>query len=136
MSGLAADPTNPTRRPKLPSPPAGSVPLDPVAERLWQRWENGERPDVYDFIELSGNLPAECLIAVLEVDQRERWQRGERVFAESYLGRFPNLTSDSRTFSLIVNEIHLRQSLGDVGLLDEYRRRFPEFTRQLALLAD
>src|SRR5262249_38318851 len=120
MSGLAADPTNPSRRPKLPSPPAGNVPLDPIAERLWRRWESGERPDVYDFIELSGNLAPESLIAVLEVDQRERWQRGERLFAEAYLRRFPNLSSDPRTFSLIVGEIHLRQSVGDIGLLDEY----------------
>ncbi len=50
---------------------------------LWQLWRQGQRPDVRAFLAGAGNLSLAQVAAVLAVDQRERWQSGERIPAEN-----------------------------------------------------
>jgi WD40 repeat protein/tRNA A-37 threonylcarbamoyl transferase component Bud32 len=94
--------------------------------QLWQRWRQGERPDVGEFLAGLPDLGGTEMVAVLLVDQRERWQVGERVPAESYLRRFPALESASETVvELAYGEYLLREERGERPCLDEYLWRFP-----------
>src|SRR5262245_45389110 len=73
-----------------------------------------------------------ALLARLRADQRERWQRGERVKAEAYRGEVPALRADRETFfGLVFSEFMLREELGESPTLEEYIRRFPDFERDL-----
>jgi serine/threonine-protein kinase len=69
----------------------------------------------------------------LLVDQRGRWQRGERLLAEAYLVQHPTLLANvEATLDLIANEVLLRQEQGEAPRLDEYQQRFPHLAQQLA----
>jgi serine/threonine protein kinase/HEAT repeat protein len=68
------------------------------------------------------------LVTGLQDDQRARWQRGERVLVEAYLGQYPLLADDAdAVLDLIYQEVLLRKQRGETPQLDEYLRRFPQF---------
>jgi tetratricopeptide (TPR) repeat protein len=70
----------------------------------------------------------------LGIDQRERWQKGERVRVEAYIEGNPALRSDpDGILDLIYNEVVLREEAGDAPRLEEYVERFPQFRAQLRL---
>jgi eukaryotic-like serine/threonine-protein kinase len=76
-------------------------------------------------------LPAAFLMA----DQRQRWQRGERVFIESYLEQNGDCCgSTEKLLDLIYHEVIVRERVGDAPTLEEYRQRFPRLTRELGKL--
>jgi predicted Ser/Thr protein kinase len=100
-----------------------------AAEALWQRWRRGERPDLDAFLAAAGPLPPDQLAAVLRVDQRQRWQSGERIPAESYFQRYPSLRADvEAAVDFVYGEFLLRERHGERPAADEFRQRFPEFT--------
>src|SRR5438477_5487948 len=75
------------------------------------------------------------LIAALRREQRNSWQSGERVAAEAYLQRHPELQAESEAvLELIYNEIVIRQRLGEAPRQEEYQQRFPHLAAQLELL--
>jgi tetratricopeptide (TPR) repeat protein len=75
------------------------------------------------------------LSTLLQVDQRERWQRGEHVPVEAYLDRHPSLRTDpEHLLDLIYNEMMLREDAGIPPQLAEYRGRFPHLGDQIRLL--
>src|SRR5262249_25136531 len=57
-------------KPDLETPALGPDAPPDAAERLWQRWQQGPRPDLDAFLAEAGPLPAAELSAVLRVDQR------------------------------------------------------------------
>jgi serine/threonine protein kinase len=72
------------------------------------------------------------LLARLRADQQQRWLRGERVLAEEYRRRAPELRADAEVFlDLVFSEVLLRRKLGEAPTLEEYARRFPDFERDL-----
>jgi serine/threonine-protein kinase len=98
------------------------------AERLWQQWQQGQRPDVDAFLAQAGPLSPDEVAAVLRVDQRQRWQAGERVLAESYLERHPEVRADPEpAIDLVFNEFLLRVGRGERPDKEDYLRRFPEY---------
>jgi serine/threonine protein kinase/tetratricopeptide (TPR) repeat protein len=75
------------------------------------------------------------LIPLLQADQRERWQRGERTPVESYLNDRPGLHSDPEgLLDLIYHEMVLREESGDTPALPEYLQRFPQFSDEIRRL--
>src|SRR5262245_60853366 len=67
-------------------------------------------------------------------EQQERWQRGERVFVETYLDQQPALRADRAVqLDLIYNEIVLREAIGEKPAQDEYLKRFPHLREDLLL---
>jgi len=67
----------------------------------------------------------------LQHDQRERWQRGDRVSVQSYLAMYPALASDDLALTdLICSEIALRQARGESPSLDDYVN-YPQCTEAL-----
>jgi serine/threonine protein kinase len=111
----------------VPSPARpGPAPAEGAAERLRRRWQQGGRPDLGAFLAEAGPLPPAELAAVLRVDQRQRWQMGERVSAEDYLRRHPAVAADPEAaVDLVYGEFLLREGLGERPTAEEYRRRFP-----------
>src|SRR5262249_40894736 len=67
--------------------------LDPAA-RLLRLWQAEEYPDLDRFLAEAGSLSPAEFAAVVRVDQRCRWESGERTSAEHYLTRFPKLLDD------------------------------------------
>jgi WD40 repeat protein len=111
---------------------AEATPRPDAAERLYQLWRQGERPDVDDFLARLDPLPPFEVAAALRVDQRERWRLGEGVPAEAYLQRHPSVADDAEaSLDLIFNEFLVRGRCGDSPTLDEFLARFPEHAEML-----
>jgi serine/threonine protein kinase len=73
-------------------------------------------------------------ITNLQMDLRQRWQAGERIFVERYLRQDPTLSADSEgVLDLIYQEILLRQERGEKPTLPEYVKRFPRLGNELRL---
>jgi WD40 repeat protein/tRNA A-37 threonylcarbamoyl transferase component Bud32 len=72
------------------------------------------------------------LVAQLQVDQEERWRRGERVLVETYVEQHPTLKEHPDwILDLVFREIMLSQEAGDNLDVAAYCRRFPQFAPQL-----
>src|SRR5213595_3429296 len=79
------------------------------AELLCRLWKDGKMPVLDDFLARIGPLKPEQLVEVLHVDQRERWQGGEPIFAESYLKRYPSVGENVETaLDLVYSEFRFR----------------------------
>jgi serine/threonine protein kinase len=115
--------------PTRPGTPTG--PDDDPAVRLSDLWRQGKRPDVREFLRHAGNLTPAQLVAVLCVDQWERWHAGERVFAETHLGMHPALQTAEEAFDLVYGEYLLREEAGETPKPEEYLARFPQYTANL-----
>jgi serine/threonine-protein kinase len=101
--------------------------VDP-AEQLCRLWKDGKRPELDDFLSRVGPLKPEQLVEVLHVDQRERWQAGEPIPAETYLQKFPAVGENVETaLDLIYSEFRFREDRGEQPSADEYLRRFPQY---------
>jgi WD40 repeat protein/tetratricopeptide (TPR) repeat protein len=92
-------------------------------------------PDAFgDFLRRyqSGELSLAQLAEALAVDQRQRWQAGERIPAEDYLAGQPALAADvERALELVYGEFLLRLELGETPQPDEYLQRFPQYAERL-----
>jgi tRNA A-37 threonylcarbamoyl transferase component Bud32 len=76
------------------------------------------------------------LVSLL-LEQRRRWQGGERILVETYLERFASLAGNAdAVLDLIGNELLLRQEQGEASLFGEYLDRFPEWAEQLQVQFD
>jgi len=110
------------------------TPADEAARRLSREWQRGQRPDVRAFLAEAGGLPPDQLVAVLLVDQRARWEGGERPPTEAYLEWFPALrAAPEGAVDLVYGEFLLREELREAPALEEYLRRFPEYADRLRL---
>src|SRR5260370_24244419 len=79
---------------------------------LWRLWREGQRPNVHRFLAGAGDLSLAQVAAVLAVDQRERWQQGERILAEAYLQQVPLLQADAeKALQLVYGQFLLRQDV-------------------------
>src|SRR5438132_14186810 len=107
------------------------------ARQLWGLWRQGERPNVDAFLTQASALFPPQLAAVLRVDQRERWQTGERIVAETYLQRYPALGANpENALDVVYGEFLLREELGEGPTVREYVQRFPPYADALALQID
>src|SRR5262245_25261206 len=102
------------------------------AQRLMALWRGGQRPDVDLFRTQVGPPGIDDLLAVLRVDQQQRWRAGERVSAETYFRAHPTLAADlDRAASLLHGEYVLRLERGEHVSLEEYAERFPVHAERL-----
>lgn len=112
----------------MPSPPPQPSPVEAL-ERLWQQ---GQRPDPFQFLAKSGPCTPDVAAAVLAHDQWQRWHVGQRVPAEEYLRRWPALvTAPKAALDVIYGEFLVRQALGEQPPTAEYLARFPQFAASL-----
>ena len=50
----------------------------------------------------AGALPPDQAALILRIDQRQRWRRGDRVPAESYLERYPQIKADPEINNTVI----------------------------------
>ena len=82
------------------------------------------------------HAPADPFEAACE-DQVRRWRLGQRIPAEHYLSRDPDLAADAgRAVELIYTEFLLREELGEAPTLEEFLARFPAFADELRRQVD
>jgi serine/threonine protein kinase len=94
----------------------------------WERWRQQGCPDFDHFACAGGPLSPDQALALLRYDQHQRWQAGERLPAEEYLGRYRLLGEDADAGLLLVySEFALRRQMGEDPDLEEYLARFPPF---------
>ena len=119
--------------PNIPVGPSGG-PEDGPAVRLFALWRRGQPPDLRAFLAGAGHLDDDELTEVLCTDQRQRWLRGDRPAAETYLQLHESFYGASEhAVELVLGEFLLRRQLGEAPTLDEYCRRFPGLAEQLQL---
>jgi serine/threonine-protein kinase len=99
----------------------------PLVEALEQLWQEGEQPDPFAFLRSAGPCPPAVVAAVLGLDQCQRWHAGERLPAEEYLRRCPDLAADpDAALELVYGEFLARQAVGERPAPAEYLDRFPD----------
>jgi serine/threonine protein kinase/tetratricopeptide (TPR) repeat protein len=77
------------------------------------------------------------LVERLVREMDSAWRRGERVAAETYLQRHPDLLDQPESaVRLVYEEVCLRQERGETVAADELARRFPRWAGELAVLLD
>src|SRR5437762_2042282 len=78
--------------------------------------------------------PLRELLRRLLADQRQRWERGERILVEAYCRKYRELGSNpDGLLDLIYNEVFLRECRGEAPTLEEYVQRFPTLAAPLRL---
>src|SRR5262249_40310365 len=107
---------------------------DEPAQRLLSLWRQGQHPDVADFLATAGIRDPQELLAVLRVDQVERFRLGQSVRVETYLDAVPALKDDrEQALDLIFAEYLLREESGERPAAEEYLQRFPQYAQELKL---
>jgi serine/threonine protein kinase/WD40 repeat protein len=102
-------------------------PADSACRRLERLWDAGQRPEVSHLVAEARLQAAADVARVLALDQWRRWRAGDRVPAEDYLTRFPQLAADPEAaLELICGELLVREELGEHPAPEEYQARFPQ----------
>jgi serine/threonine protein kinase/WD40 repeat protein/tetratricopeptide (TPR) repeat protein len=124
----------PTRSQSPRTHPESSAKLDDPARRLWRLWRQDQQPRVEDFLAQAGIRDPDGIVAVLRVDQWERFRLGQPVPAETYLDAFPVVQDESEhAVELVLAEYLLREEIGERPGLEEYLQRFPRYADELRL---
>ncbi|HEX3448176.1 MAG TPA: protein kinase, partial [Isosphaeraceae bacterium] len=88
--------------------------------------------DPWHRLERGDHCSQDELVEILCADQANRWRAGERIPAEAYFARHPNLAGDSEgAFELVYGEYLVRELLGECPKFDEFLWRFPRFADRL-----
>jgi serine/threonine protein kinase/formylglycine-generating enzyme required for sulfatase activity len=117
--------------------PADTKQVDEPAERLWNLWRQGQRPDLHEFLATTGAMSTTQLVALLRVDQQERWRIGQRPPASGYLRDHPAVRNDPEAaHELIYGEFLLREELGETPTLEDYLVEYPEHASRLRMQVD
>jgi tetratricopeptide (TPR) repeat protein len=75
------------------------------------------------------------VLTLVRADQAKRWQAGDYVLVEAYLGRLPGISEDPEAvLDLVYSEVLLRERHGQVPTLEEYLARFPQHQAALSQL--
>src|SRR5580692_11396371 len=104
-----------------------------LVDKLEQLWQQGCPPDPIVFLQEAGvDLRDPAAVAVLSADQWQRWQAGQRVAAEDYLRRCPELgDSPDAVVDLIYGEFLIRDESGEAPTQQEFLDRFPQYAGSL-----
>jgi serine/threonine-protein kinase len=95
-------------------------------------WDAGQRPDVGQLVTEAGLSDAAGVARLLAIDQWRRWHSGERVPAEDYLKRFPQVAAEPEAaLEVIYGELLVREELNEHPTEQEYLTRFPQWAQAL-----
>jgi serine/threonine-protein kinase len=120
-----------------PPPTGDRGERDDLSRRLWTLWHQGQQPDVAAFLAAAGTRDPDEVLAVLRVDQTERFRLGQPLPVETYLETVPALREDQDgTLDLIFAEFLLREESGEQPAAAEYIGRFPQYAEELRLQLD
>jgi hypothetical protein len=124
----------------IPSRSAVLELIDQICDRYEAAWLAGQRPRIDDY--LHGLPENECSALLRELlrlervylqrNQRQRWQRGERVLVQAYLEEAPSLRAHlDLVFELVCGEVLLREEFGERPRPADYLALVPTHQTQL-----
>lgn len=110
-----------------------SARLETCLERFEAAWQRGERPALDDFLVGGDGPPRRAqLLELVHTDLEYRLKAGEAARIEDYLHRYSELAADRAVvLDLLAVEFDLRCRCPQ-PCVEEYRRRFPELSDELA----
>jgi tetratricopeptide (TPR) repeat protein/predicted Ser/Thr protein kinase len=92
---------------------------------------------IHDAVSEVRRRPRYVWLDFARADQSDRWRSGHAVPAEQYFAKIPELLANrEEALILICGEIRLHRERGEPPSLEDYQRRFPQFTAELALQFD
>ena len=103
-------------------------------ERAWRDSDHaGKRPNLHNFLGQAGAITdgPGARLALLRADMTLRWETGERIGAEWYLERYPDLGEDT-IVALVYEEFCLREEDDEHPNPAEYLTRYPQVAGSLA----
>lgn len=107
---------------------------DDPARRFWSLCQHEELPELNGYLQRCAVISANHLIAILRIDQAERWSRGERIAAASYIERFAELRRDPiLALELIYSEYLLREERGETPDVEEYASAYPAHAERIRI---
>jgi len=105
----------------------------PPAELYQQLWTHGDPPSLDQFLASTNNATAADICAILCLDLRENWRRKERIAAEAYLAKCPQVAGDTElALDVIFTEYLVREAFGESSMIAEFQLRFPAYREALA----
>lgn len=121
-----------------PNGKVGHGPGNDGGSALGRTLETLERRDELDSALMADSSAGrEELLERICIDQVRRWRSGQRVPAETYLLRYPQLQSDDHAaFEMIYGEYLLREERGERPSAEELRWRFPRYVDRLRRQVD
>lgn len=123
--------------PEVPDPGFFSDEWEQIIREFEQAWLAGQFPDIAKA--LPNDVPARAAILpqLVLADLEFRLKRREPVRVETYLQRFPELSSNSPAVrEFVAAEFHLRRRFEPLLSPAEYQRRFPQFADLIGNLTD
>jgi hypothetical protein len=105
-----------------------------LASQYAAAWHSGTSADLRRFLPSeAGPFRRAALVELVKTDLILRWQRGQRLLLEAYLGKLPELgTAADLPVELVWEEYRIRQAAGETVDLQSYRGRFPRQYPELA----
>lgn len=106
--------------------------MDDQLERFEHAWQSpDDPPEIGRFLPTDGSQDRQVVLReLIRIDMDRRWhsqadglRRAARLKVEDYMRSWPELQPSAE---LILQEFHIRESLGDAPRVDEYLERFPE----------
>ena len=100
--------------------------VDELIEAFERAWANDAAPEIMNFLPAPDHPHRrETLLELVRVDLELRWQNGCPITLDEYRIKFPQLLSNSESFSLVAfEEFRARRNSGEPVMPIEYERRF------------
>jgi WD40 repeat protein/tetratricopeptide (TPR) repeat protein len=119
------------------APPATGPEAEPLLQQLADAWRAGQQPDLDSFLAAAGPRRADLILELIGTDLEGRLRAGEAARVETYLTRYPELTSDpSAVLRLLGLEYRLRRAQEPELAPAEYLQRFPALREALPAALD
>ena len=96
-------------------------------------WESSDSPpDVFAFLEQHDRSDTSVVLAVLRLDQQNRWKTAHPLTVEDYLARFPELAEqDDVKLNLVLGEFSARLQCNELPSVDDFTSRFSDLSERL-----
>jgi serine/threonine protein kinase/formylglycine-generating enzyme required for sulfatase activity len=109
-----------------------------MVQRFEDAWHSSQHPAIEDYLPHDPSQRLTAVAKLVQIDLERRLSAGEAVQVESYLNRFPELTSQpDLVVPLVQTEYNQRRKSLPAFNIAEYFQRFPQFQERLRqLMAD
>lgn len=103
------------------------------ADEFAALWDNADTsPDVFAFLDESGEASLAAQVDILLVDQEKRWRRGRPLAAEQYFQAFPHISQDPELAArLVAGEYQIRHGRGERIEPADLIQRFPQWAKEI-----
>ena len=106
--------------------------LEAIIKRFEDDWRSGHRRPIEEYLSQEGDQRQTLLIELVHIDLEYSLKSGVPARVETYLSRYPELSSDRAVLvELVVAEFDFRRRGDPKVSIDEYLERFPDHADEL-----